>query len=90
MSNTGTKEECFRRKLLGLPSGLVPFVKQIKAGMILFLFEYERRELHGVYQASSDGAMNILPHAYFSSGKQFPAQVWSYGYVYFIYGHFFT
>ncbi|KAL9453034.1 hypothetical protein AB3S75_008766 [Citrus x aurantiifolia] len=75
MSNTGTKEECFRRKLLGLPSGLVPFVKQIKAGMILFLFEYERRELHGVYQASSDGAMNILPHAYFSSGKQFPAQV---------------
>lgn len=75
MSNSETKEECFRRKLLGLPSGQAHFVKQVKAGMLLFLFEYERRELHGVYQATSDGAMNIVPHAYSSSGKQFPAQV---------------
>ncbi|CAN6553593.1 unnamed protein product [Malus baccata var. baccata] len=51
------------------------FVKQVKTGMILFLFEYERRELHGVFQACSDGEMNILPSAYNSSGKQFPAQV---------------
>lgn len=75
ISNSATKKECFRRKLLGLPMGQAHFVKQVKAGMILFLFEYERRELHGVFQACSDGAMNIVPHAYSSSGKQFPAQV---------------
>ncbi|KAF9668200.1 hypothetical protein SADUNF_Sadunf15G0104500 [Salix dunnii] len=75
MSNRATRNECFRRKLLGLPSGQADFVKQVKAGMILFLFEFERRELHGVFQACSDGTVNIVPHAYSSSGKQFPAQV---------------
>ncbi|KAH7569634.1 hypothetical protein JRO89_XS06G0222900 [Xanthoceras sorbifolium] len=75
MSNSATKKECIKRKLLGLPSGQANFVKQVKAGMILFLFEFEKRELHGVFQAFSDGAMNIVPHAFISSGKQFPAQV---------------
>lgn len=76
MSNASTKRECFRRKLLGLPSAQANFVKQIKAGMVLFLFEYERRELYGVFRACSDGSTNIVPHAFTSSGKQFPAQVW--------------
>ncbi|KDP31494.1 hypothetical protein JCGZ_15446 [Jatropha curcas] len=75
MSNSATKEECFRRKLFGLPLGQADFVKQVKAGMILFLFEFESRELCGVFQACSDGAINIVPHAFTSSGKQFPAQV---------------
>lgn len=75
MANGATREECFRRKLLGLPLRHADFVKQVKAGMILFLFEFERRELNGVYQACSDGDVNIVPHAYQSSGKQFPAQV---------------
>ncbi|XVF40058.1 hypothetical protein PTKIN_Ptkin01aG0082000 [Pterospermum kingtungense] len=75
MSNNATKKECLRRKVFGLPSSMSGFVKQVKAGMILFLFEFERRELHGVFQASSDGAMNIMPHAFSSSRKQFPAQV---------------
>lgn len=75
MSNKATKKECFRRKLLGLPSSQANFVRRVKAGMLLFLFEFERRELHGVFQASSNGAMNIVPDAYCSSGKQFPAQV---------------
>lgn len=76
MSNHATKKECFRRNLFGLPSSHGNFVKQIKAGMILFLFEYERRELYGVFQASSDAAMNIVPHAFCSTGKHCPAQVW--------------
>ncbi|KAK9268122.1 hypothetical protein L1049_010562 [Liquidambar formosana] len=75
MSNSATKRECLRRKLFGLPSSQAYFVKQVKAGMVLFLFEFERRELYGVFQACSDGAMNIVPHAFSSSGKQFPAQV---------------
>lgn len=75
MSNSTTRKECCRRKLLGFPLGQADFVKQIKAGMILFLFEFENRELHGVFQACSDGAINIVPHAFKSYGKQFPAQV---------------
>lgn len=75
MSNKATRKECIKRKLLGLPPGMANFVHHVKAGMILFLFEFEKRELHGVFQASSDGAMNIVPHAYNSTGKQFPAQV---------------
>ncbi|KAJ7948956.1 DCD (Development and Cell Death) domain-like protein [Quillaja saponaria] len=43
--------------------------------MILFLFEYEKRKLYGVFEAISDGDINIDPHAYASSGRQYPAQV---------------
>ncbi|KAE8722935.1 N-terminal nucleophile aminohydrolases (Ntn hydrolases) superfamily protein isoform 1 [Hibiscus syriacus] len=75
MSNYSTREECFRRKVFALPSSQSHFVKQVKAGMILFLFEFERRELYGVFQACSDGAMNILPGGFSLSGKRFPAQV---------------
>ncbi|CAN1166314.1 B2 protein [Linum perenne] len=75
MSNDATKKECFERQLFGLPTGQADFVMHVKAGMILFLFEYGKRELHGVFQACSDGAMNIVPHAYSGSGIKFPAQV---------------
>ena len=76
MSNNATKKESLRRKIFALPYSQSHFVKQVKDGMILFLFEFEKRELHGVFQACSDGAMNILPYVFSSSGKQFPAQVW--------------
>ncbi|KAK4254689.1 hypothetical protein QN277_010033 [Acacia crassicarpa] len=75
MSSSATLQECFRRRLVGLPSSCMPFVKQIKAGMLLFLFEYDKRELYGVFESCCDGAMNIVPSAFSSSGRQFPAQV---------------
>lgn len=75
MSNIATKRDCFKHKVFGLPSSMANFVKEVKKGMILFLFEYERRQLFGVYRAISDGGMNIVPHAFSSSGKQFSAQV---------------
>lgn len=75
MSNRTTKHEYLQRKLFGLPSSKAKFVKQIKAGMLLFLFEYEERKLYGVFEATSDGAMNIEPNAFLSGGKSFPAQV---------------
>ncbi|XP_071706301.1 uncharacterized protein [Rutidosis leptorrhynchoides] len=75
MSNIGTKKECLRRNLCGLPPGMTDFVLQVKKGMTLFLFEYERRLLYGVYRATSDGDVNIEPRAFRSSGKCFPAQV---------------
>ncbi|KAK7317902.1 hypothetical protein RJT34_02512 [Clitoria ternatea] len=75
MSNSATKRECFKRGLFGLPSTEIKFVEQIKAGVILFLFEYEKRQLHGVFRASCDGGINIVPNAFASLGMQFPAQV---------------
>ena len=74
MSNSATKKECLKRKIFGLPLAMANFVKQVKSGMILFLFEYEKRELYGVFQATSDGIMNLKPQAFTSSGN-FPAQV---------------
>ncbi|KAL3851588.1 hypothetical protein ACJIZ3_013470 [Penstemon smallii] len=75
MANTHTMKECFRRNVFALPSSKAKFVKQVKPGMVLFLFEYEKRQLFGVFQASSDGAIDIVPHAFHYSGKHFPAQV---------------
>lgn len=69
------RSECFKKKLFGLPSSQSGLVKRIKAGMILFLFDYDKRMLFGVFEATSDGTMNIMPNAFASSGMKFPAQV---------------
>ncbi|KAL3508253.1 hypothetical protein ACH5RR_027654 [Cinchona calisaya] len=75
MSSRTTKQECLQRNLFGLPLACADFVKNVRSGIILFLFEFERRLLYGVFQAVSDGQMDIVPHAFRSSGKSFPAQV---------------
>lgn len=75
MSNRITKQECLAKKIFGLPPNMINFTERIKAGMLLFLFEYEERKLYGVFEATTDGAMNIIPDAFQSQGKLFPAQV---------------
>ncbi|EHA8587238.1 hypothetical protein COCNU_scaffold001677G000060 [Cocos nucifera] len=75
MCNRMTKKECLERKLFGLPSRQAGFLKKVKAGMLLFLFEHEERKLYGVFEATSDGALNIIPNAFLSSGKSYPAQI---------------
>ncbi|CAJ1939651.1 unnamed protein product [Sphenostylis stenocarpa] len=75
ISNSETRRECFKKGLFGLPSTEIQFVEQVKAGMVLFLYEYDKRQLHGVFKASCDGGINIVPNAFAKVGKQFPAQV---------------
>lgn len=75
LCNRLTRKECFERKLFGLSSLCADFVQQVKAGATLFLYDVEQRKLHGVFEATSDGAMNIIPDAYISSGSQFPSQI---------------
>lgn len=84
MSSRTTKEECLARKLFGLPLASADFVQNVRSGMILFLFEYENRKLYGVFEAVSDGNIDILPHAFRSSGKSFPAQVSIHSFHYYI------
>lgn len=90
MSNIHTKKECLKRRIFALPSSQAEFVTRIKSGTVLFLFEFRKRQLFGVYQASSDGALNILPHAFNYSGQRFPAQVWrshSCSYLFFVHAN---
>ncbi|XP_074312159.1 uncharacterized protein LOC141647748 [Silene latifolia] len=75
MANPLTREECFERKLFGLPANFEDFVLRIKIGMLLFLFDFKSRKLYGVFEASSKGGFNLVPDAFKSSNSKFPAQV---------------
>lgn len=73
MCNRRTWKECLGQSLFGLPIAKKSLVEQVVPGMKLFLFEYERRQLWGVFEATSYGGMNIISDAY--SGGSFPCQV---------------
>lgn len=75
IANRNTRHECFNRKLFGAPFSCFRFVKEIKDGMVLFLFQHETRKLYGVFQAITDGKLNIVPEAYQKSGQSYPSQV---------------
>ncbi|KAK3137411.1 hypothetical protein QOZ80_5BG0451870 [Eleusine coracana subsp. coracana] len=73
-----TIEECFRKQLFGLPSVHYSYVRNIKPGLPLFLFNYSDRKLHGLFEAASPGQMSIDPYAWSRDGSlstAFPAQV---------------
>ncbi|KAF5189188.1 Development/cell death domain, Galactose oxidase, beta-propeller, partial [Thalictrum thalictroides] len=70
--------ECLSNLLFGLPSIHSSYVENIEPGLPLFLFNYDDRKLHGIYEAASCGQMNINPNAWTENGSsktQYPAQV---------------
>lgn len=73
--NHVTKQQFFDQKHFALPGYAATFIKKIRAGMLLFLFEHEERKLYGVFEATSDGALNILPDSCTPLCKFRPAQV---------------
>jgi hypothetical protein len=75
LCNYRTRKECFDRKIFGLSSKCTEFIQKVKSGATLFLYDVDQRKLHGVFEATSDGAMNIIPDAYASSGFHYPCQV---------------
>uniref|UniRef100_A0A0D9XGV1 DCD domain-containing protein n=1 Tax=Leersia perrieri TaxID=77586 RepID=A0A0D9XGV1_9ORYZ len=75
MSNTATRELCFRTGIFGLPIEYQSFVENIRQGMPLFLFDHTERKLYGVFEAVSDGGLNINRSAFSSIGCSYPAQV---------------
>ncbi|KAL8162631.1 hypothetical protein V2J09_014120, partial [Rumex salicifolius] len=73
-----TFKECIFKQLFGLPSTHYAYVRNVRPGMPLFLFNYSDRKLHGIYEAQSEGQMNINQYAWTFNGDdltQFPAQV---------------
>lgn len=75
MSNSETRDHCFNTGVFGLPPEYGPFVANVKQGMPLFLFDYTFRKLYGVFEAASDGGMDISRTAFRSTGRTYPAQV---------------
>ncbi|MCL7027714.1 hypothetical protein MKW94_006218, partial [Papaver nudicaule] len=73
-----TIQECLSNQIFGLPATHFSYVKNIKPGMPLFLFNYSAQQLFGVYEAAGNGEMNINPHGWSENGQeqtQYPAQV---------------
>eukprot|EP00271_Cylindrocystis_brebissonii_P006585 TRINITY_DN1935_c1_g2_i1.p1 TRINITY_DN1935_c1_g2~~TRINITY_DN1935_c1_g2_i1.p1 ORF type:complete len:820 (+),score=168.72 TRINITY_DN1935_c1_g2_i1:239-2698(+) len=70
--NNQTKQECFRRKLFGLPAARLAAVQRIVPGTRLFLFNFDEKVLYGIFEAVTDGAPHIVPDAFSGS---YPAQV---------------
>ncbi|KAK8459386.1 hypothetical protein SEVIR_2G134800v4 [Setaria viridis] len=75
MSNTLTREKCFQASIFGLPLEYEPFVSNVRKGMPLFLFDHTLRKLYGVFEAASDGGLNINNAAFRSTQRSYPAQV---------------
>ncbi|KAK8941153.1 hypothetical protein KSP39_PZI010499 [Platanthera zijinensis] len=73
-----TMEECLVKQLFGLPSSHISYVRNIKPGLPIFLFNYSDRKLHGLYEAASHGKMHLDAYAWSDGGAErtaFPAQV---------------
>ncbi|KAL6905989.1 hypothetical protein ACP4OV_003590 [Aristida adscensionis] len=73
-----TIAECHSRQLFGLPRTHLSYVQNIKEGLPLFLFNYDDRRLHGVYEAASKGKFCPDSKAWSHDGKgktSYPAQV---------------
>jgi hypothetical protein len=63
---------------IGLPSVHYSYVRNIKPGLPLFLFNYSDRKLHGLFEAASPGQVSIDPYVWSKDGSlstAFPAQV---------------
>ncbi|KAI5063173.1 hypothetical protein GOP47_0021720 [Adiantum capillus-veneris] len=75
MCNSETKKDCFKYRVFGLPEAKRNLVEQVKKGTKLFLFDIDKKVLHGVYKASSEGGMNLIEEAFKDSSRKFPAQV---------------
>ncbi|XP_068340051.1 uncharacterized protein [Pyrus communis] len=73
-----TIDECLSKQLFGLPAAHYMYVKNITRGLPLFLFNYSDRKLHGIFEATGLGQMNINPYGWSTDGSertQYPAQV---------------
>lgn len=67
-----TIRECLSRNLFGLPPLYMDMVGKIKPAAPLFLFDFNRRELHGGFEAASSGGCQLDKTAF--KGR-FPCQV---------------
>ncbi|KAL9686521.1 hypothetical protein QQ045_023981 [Rhodiola kirilowii] len=73
-----TMQECLQKQLFGLPASHFSYVNKIEPGLPLFLFNYSERKLYGIFEAASQGQMNINTYGWTLNGAErtnYPAQV---------------
>lgn len=74
-----TYNECIKNLIFGLPLESIDFVENIQPGMALFLFNISGRMLHGVFEATTKGRLDINSTSWATTatgGKTlYPAQV---------------
>ncbi|XP_024522721.1 uncharacterized protein LOC112343462 [Selaginella moellendorffii] len=75
MCNKKTQRRCLAYNVLGMPRTKKRFADHITPGMKLFLFEFESRELHGVFEAVSYVGVDLEPKAFIEADIDFPLQV---------------
>ena len=67
-----SEAECFKRSLFGTDKVYAPIVTGVRKGDLLFLNNLDTNTLYGVFEAVSDGDVNIEPEVW--NGK-YPYQV---------------
>ncbi len=67
-----TEKECLERNLFGDVEWRIQYLTEIRAGEIGFMINLSKDELIGIFEARSEGQLNIEPDAW---GGRFPAQV---------------
>ncbi|KAJ6818424.1 uncharacterized protein M6B38_405200 [Iris pallida] len=72
MCNSRTKPECYRNQVFGLPRGKEEMLERIKPGARLFLYDFDVKLLYGIYRATTQGGLNLVPEAFRGA---FPCQV---------------
>lgn len=72
MVNSKTKGDCFKYMIMGLPRSRKEIVEAVRPGFKLFLYDFDDKLLHGVFEAVSKGGMNLEKDAF---GGSYPAQV---------------
>lgn len=73
-----TIRECLDGLIFGLPRSHFSYVYWIEPGLPVFLFNYNDRNMHGVFKATTYGQLEINPNAWTGSTTlktRFPAQV---------------
>ena len=69
LCSTRTHADVIRRGLCGLPRNFLAIVDRITPGTAVFLYNFQTKELHGVYEAQGESGENLDPSAFGGSAK---------------------
>eukprot|EP01023_Acetabularia_acetabulum_P037187 TRINITY_DN35218_c0_g1_i1.p1 TRINITY_DN35218_c0_g1~~TRINITY_DN35218_c0_g1_i1.p1 ORF type:complete len:367 (+),score=35.78 TRINITY_DN35218_c0_g1_i1:47-1102(+) len=81
MCSDDTYRECVGRRLFGMPKQHLKVVELIKKGTVLFLYNFQKKELYGVFQAQGNGKFMLNRDAWVNVAgntkreSPYPAQV---------------
>ncbi|PRW44996.1 ring canal kelch-like protein isoform X2 isoform A [Chlorella sorokiniana] len=77
MCNNSTWHMCMEQQMFGLPQAHWCYVQYVRSGMPLFLYNFQSKQLHGIFKAASDGEWELDPTGWTDGSKRtpYPCQV---------------